>query len=119
MAYKIEFSKLERDLLVQILELFCKHNNLSEISIKNKIENDKVEFEEKEIILLYLYINQIKKTYEKYLDDETKKDNNMLANYKGFNHCLRKCRIALEKHGIDISSLKQSFENFADLQDFK
>ena len=95
MKHSVYFTDDERDFLIQVMDMFCEYNDLKNFPVKTKLLLNATDYEETEIILMYLYLREVKKSIEKALDNPLLKDDNLLLNYKGVNHCLRTCRKAL------------------------
>lgn len=112
MKLKIIFTDIEVEFLIQILNKFMFENNITNFPLKNKLLLNENSFYIEEIEFLYLYLRMIKQTIEKYLDNPQTNDENLRLNYKGVNHCLRKCRKSLEEHDIGLSELKVSSDEF-------
>lgn len=115
MKLKVIFTDIEVDFLIQILNKFMSDNNITNFPLKNKLLLNENTFYVEEIELLYLYLKGLKQTIEKHLDNPNTNDDNLRLNYKGINHCLRKCRKALEEHDINLSEIKVSFDEFFNL----
>ncbi len=112
MNVKIKFAYDEVDLLIQIINKFMIDVNITNFPLKNKLLLNETSFYENEVEFLYLYLKCFKSTIEKYLDNPDTNDENLRLNYKGVNHCLRKCRLALEENGVDVAKLKISLDEF-------
>ncbi len=110
----ISFTEIERDFLVQVVKLFEATSEIKVSELKNKIIANEKSFSENEVKLLYLFIRDLKTSIEKLLDNPNIKDENLQLNYKGCNHCLRKCRKALEESGISVSDLLCSYNHFCE-----
>ena len=118
MSIKIKFTYDEVDLLIQIINKFMNDVNITNFPLKNKLLLNETSFHKDEVEFLYLYLKCFKGTVEKYLDDPNINDENLRLNYKGINHCLRRCRLALEEYGVDVTELKVSFDEFLEPRDF-
>ncbi len=112
MKCKIIFNDVELDFLIQVINKFMFDANLSDFSLKNKLLLNENSFYVEEIEFLYLYLKSFKQTIEKCLDAFEINDENLRLNYKGVNHCLRKCRKALESLGINLLDLSTSYDEF-------
>lgn len=112
MNIKIIFTHDEADLLIQIINKFMNDVSLTNFPLKNKLLLNETSFYEDEVKFLYLYLNRFKSSIEKYLDNPDTNDENLRLIYKGINHCLRKCRLALEEYDIDVTELKISLDEF-------
>ncbi len=112
MKLNVNFTDIEADFLIQILNKFMSDNNMTDFPLKNKLLLNENQFYTEEIEFLYLYLKCFKQTIEKYLYNSKINDENLLLNYKGVNHCLRKCRKALEENNLDVSELCLSYNEF-------
>lgn len=111
---KIYFDKYELDFLIQLINKFMNDSNITNFPLKNKLLLNETSFYKEEVEFLYLYLKMFKKTTEKYLDNPQINDENLHLNYKGTNHCLRKCRKSLEEHGVNLLELSSSYNHFLD-----
>ena len=109
---KIYFDEYENDFLIQIINKFMNDNNITNFPLKNKLLLNETSFYKEEVQLMYLYLKVFKETIEKYLDNPKTNDENLRMNYKGTNHCLRKCRKSLEEHGVNLSEFNSSYDDF-------
>lgn len=112
MIYKVYFTDAEKEFLIQVINKFMLDVNLEDFPLKNKLLLNENSFYIEEIEFLYLYLKMFKQTIEKYLDIPETNNENLRLNYKGTNHCLRKCRKFLEEHGVSVSELNISFDKF-------
>lgn len=112
MKIKIIFTDIEVDFLIQVLNQFMSENNITNFPLKNKLLLNENLFYKEEVVFLYLYLKAFKKTVEKYLDNPETNDENLRLNYKGVNHCLRKCRKSLEEQNFDFSEPEVSYNEF-------
>ena len=112
MKHSVYFTDDERDFLIQVMDMFCEYNDLKNLPVKTKLLLNATAYEESEIILMYLYLREVKKSIEKALDNPLLKDDNLLLNYKGVNHCLRTCRKSLDECGVDVNELCKLADEF-------
>lgn len=112
MKIKIYFTDIEVDFLIQVINRFLLEVKITNFPLKNKLLLNESSFYEDEVKFLYLHLKVFKETVEKYLDSSNIYDENLNLNYKGCNHCLRKCRKALEENNIDVSELCLSYNEF-------
>lgn len=109
---KIYFDKYEFAFLIQLINKFMVDVRITNFPLKNKLLLNETSFYKEEVEFLYLYLKVFKKTIEKYLDNPQINDENLYLNYKGTNHCLRKCRKSLEEHDVNCSELDSSYNDF-------
>ncbi len=112
MKIKIVFTDIEVEFLLQVVDKFMFENKLTDFPLKNKLMLNESLFDKEEVVLLYLYLRVFKQTIEKHLDNPYTYDENLRLNYKGVNHCLRKCRKALEEQNVYIPELENSYDEF-------
>ena len=112
MKYIIDFTEAETDFLIQVINRFLMDVPIKNFPLKTKLLLNEKSFYEDEIIFLYLYLRKFKEIIEKHLDNTITNDENLILNYKGINHCLRKCRKSLEEHGKNPDEVKISFDEF-------
>lgn len=109
----IYFDEYEVDFLIQIINKFMNDNSITNFPLKNKLLLNETSFCKEEVQFMYLNLKVFKQTIEKYLDDPKVNDENLHLNYKGTNHCLRKCRKSLEEHGFNLSEFNSSYDEFS------
>lgn len=112
MKYKVYFTDTEKEFLIQVLNKFMIDVNLKDFPLKNKLLINENSFYIDEIEFLYLYLKIFKQTIEKYLNIRETNNENLRLNYKGTNHCLRKCRNFLVEHDVSVSELNISSDKF-------
>lgn len=118
MKIKIKFTYDEVDLLLQTVNKFMSDVSITNFPLKNKLLLNETSFYKDEVEFLYLYLKCFKSALEEHLDNPFVNDENLRLNYKGVNHCLRKCRLALEENDVDVSKLSTSFDEFLENNKF-